>query len=87
MSTAATSTPDPTQYRLPTNLKATHYDIIVKTDLENLTFNGIAKVRYASVLILDPWVHLIYLAFMSMLKHPPLLLIPQISNSEKRTSP
>ena len=51
MSTAAATAPDPKEYRLPTNVKATHYDITIKTDLENLTFNGIAKVRYALVAI------------------------------------
>jgi aminopeptidase 2 len=35
---------DPNQYRLPTNVKAAHYDITIKTDLKGLTFNGIAKV-------------------------------------------
>jgi hypothetical protein len=34
------------QYRLPTNVKATHYDVTIKTDLENLTFQGFVKIRY-----------------------------------------
>lgn len=42
-----------TEHRLPTNVKAAHYDITIKTDLENLTFDGIAKVRYASAAISD----------------------------------
>ncbi|KAF8162999.1 leucyl aminopeptidase [Crassisporium funariophilum] len=33
------------QYRLPTNVKATHYDVTIKTDLEKLTFEGIVKVN------------------------------------------
>ena len=40
-------------YRLPTNVKAAHYDIVIKTDLEKLTFDGIAKVRYASAAMTD----------------------------------
>ena len=52
MSTAA-ATPDPNPYRLPTNVKPAHYDITIKTDLENLTFDGIVKVRYASPAILN----------------------------------
>jgi hypothetical protein len=35
------------QYRLPTNIKATHYDVTIKTDLESLTFEGFVKIRYA----------------------------------------
>jgi hypothetical protein len=46
MSTAAAKTED--QYRLPTNVKATHYDVTVKTDLEGLAFQGLVKIRYAS---------------------------------------
>lgn len=45
----------PNHYRLPTNIKAAHYDITIKTDLKDLTFDGIAKVRYASVAI--PIIH------------------------------
>lgn len=33
-------------YRLPTNVKPTHYDITIKTDLEDLTFQGFVKVEY-----------------------------------------
>lgn len=35
---------DNEQYRLPTDLKPAHYDVTVKTDLENLTFQGIVKI-------------------------------------------
>nr|VWO96865.1 Probable aminopeptidase N PepN (Lysyl aminopeptidase) (LYS-AP) (Alanine aminopeptidase) [Ganoderma boninense] len=35
---------DPTELRLPTDLKPTHYDITVWTDLENNTFEGIVHV-------------------------------------------
>ncbi|KJA27394.1 hypothetical protein HYPSUDRAFT_131428 [Hypholoma sublateritium FD-334 SS-4] len=31
-------------YRLPTNVKPTHYDITIKTDLEDLTFQGFVRV-------------------------------------------
>lgn len=33
-------------YRSPTNVKPTHYDITIKTDLEDLTFQGFVKVEY-----------------------------------------
>jgi len=33
------------QYRLPTNVKPIHYDLLVKTDLEKSTFQGIVKVE------------------------------------------
>lgn len=42
--TAMSTIEDP--YRLPTNVKPTHYDITIKTDLENLTFQGFVKVEY-----------------------------------------
>jgi aminopeptidase 2 len=42
MSTTAPKTED--QYRLPTNVQATHYDVTLKTDLEGLAFQGLVKV-------------------------------------------
>jgi hypothetical protein len=33
------------RYRLPTNVKPTHYDVAIRTDLEELTFNGFIKIR------------------------------------------
>ena len=43
----ATTTPaSGTQFRLPTDVKATHYDITIKTDLEALKFEGLVKVKY-----------------------------------------
>lgn len=42
-------TPDPSkgydEYRLPTDLKPTHYDVTIRTDLEKLTFDGFVKVQ------------------------------------------
>ncbi len=32
--------------RLPLNVKPTHYDVTIKTDLEKLTFEGFTKIRY-----------------------------------------
>ncbi|KAK0197309.1 leucyl aminopeptidase [Armillaria mellea] len=43
MSTVATADPN----RLPTNVKPTHYDVTIRTDLENLTFEGFATIRQA----------------------------------------
>jgi hypothetical protein len=37
--------PDTERYRLPTDVKPTHYDITIHTDLEQLTFNGFVKIR------------------------------------------
>jgi aminopeptidase 2 len=37
---------DASQYRLPTSVKPLHYDVVVKTDLEALKFEGLVKVRY-----------------------------------------
>ncbi|PPQ87694.1 hypothetical protein CVT25_011461 [Psilocybe cyanescens] len=42
MSTTGTGVQD--AYRLPTSVKPIHYDITVKTDLEKLTFEGLAKI-------------------------------------------
>ncbi|KAF8969809.1 leucyl aminopeptidase [Flammula alnicola] len=35
---------DADKYRLPTNVRPTHYDVTIKTDLEELTFQGLVKV-------------------------------------------
>lgn len=35
---------DPSQFRLPTDLKPTHYDLTVRTDLENSKFDGFVEV-------------------------------------------
>lgn len=43
MSTVATADPN----RLPTNVKPSHYDVTIRTDLENLTFEGFAIIRQA----------------------------------------
>ncbi|KAH9942750.1 peptidase family M1-domain-containing protein [Amylocystis lapponica] len=32
-------------YRLPTDVKPTHYDLTIRTDLETLTFDGIVKIH------------------------------------------
>ncbi|THH28050.1 hypothetical protein EUX98_g6135 [Antrodiella citrinella] len=40
-----TVTKDPKEYRLPTNVQPTHYDITVRTDLEKLTFDGFVTVH------------------------------------------
>jgi hypothetical protein len=46
MSTATTkASGHPDQYRLPTNVKPTHYDLTFKTDLDKLEFDGFVQVR------------------------------------------
>ncbi|KAJ8469486.1 hypothetical protein ONZ45_g16876 [Pleurotus djamor] len=43
MASATPTTQD--QYRLPLNLKPTHYEVTIKTDLEKLTFSGFVKAH------------------------------------------
>jgi len=45
---AMTAPGDAEKYRLPTNVRPTHYDVTVKTDLEALTFQGLVKIEYVS---------------------------------------
>ena len=35
-----------TDYRLPTDLKPTHYDLAVRTDLDNVKFDGCIVAQY-----------------------------------------
>ncbi|KAF7777794.1 hypothetical protein Agabi119p4_3866 [Agaricus bisporus var. burnettii] len=35
----------PDEYRLPTNVKPAHYDVTIKTDLENLSFEGFVRIE------------------------------------------
>lgn len=44
MSTAATA-PPVDEYRLPLDVKPVHYDVIIKTDLEQFTFEGVVKIN------------------------------------------
>lgn len=34
------------EYRLPTNVKPIHYDVTIRTDLVNSTFDGFVKIEY-----------------------------------------
>src|SRR6266545_7904832 len=45
---------DHDQYRLPTNVKAKHYDVTIKTDLEGLTFQGLVNIKYVLPFIFIP---------------------------------
>lgn len=37
------------EYRLPLNVKPTHYDLTIRTDLEKLTFDGFVKIEYVRI--------------------------------------
>jgi hypothetical protein len=37
-----------TSYRLPVDVKPTHYDVTIRTDLEEETFQGIVKIELVS---------------------------------------
>lgn len=37
--------PTPDEFRLPTNVKPTHYHLTFKTDLDNFTFQGYGVIE------------------------------------------
>jgi len=41
----STTAKEDEQYRLPTNIKATHYDLVIQTDLEDLRFQAVERIR------------------------------------------
>jgi len=34
------------EYRLPTKVKPTHYDVTIKTDIENQVFEGFVQIEW-----------------------------------------
>ena len=40
--------------RLPTNVKPMHYDLTVRTDLQEFVFEGLVKVRYVNLFSIYP---------------------------------
>lgn len=42
---AAPATKTHDEYRLPLDVKPTHYDLTIRTDLEKLTFDGFVKIQ------------------------------------------
>ena len=50
---------DPQEYRLPTDVAASHYDLTVLTDLENSTFEGVVHIEYVSPATAPPDAHLL----------------------------
>ncbi|EEB98508.1 hypothetical protein MPER_01967, partial [Moniliophthora perniciosa FA553] len=44
MSTTTTQPSAASQYRLPTNVKPSHFDLTIHTDLDKLTFEGFVKI-------------------------------------------
>lgn len=45
MSTKSVSDSEANEYRLPTNVKPTHYDLTIRTDLDKFQFEGFVKIR------------------------------------------
>ena len=45
MSTTPSTTKNPDEYRLPTDVRPTHYDLTIRTDLEKETFDGAVKIE------------------------------------------
>ncbi|KAL1709873.1 hypothetical protein EV121DRAFT_252475 [Schizophyllum commune] len=43
--TMSTAAAEDSKFRLPTNVRPTHYDVTVQTDLEKLTFSGFVKIN------------------------------------------
>ena len=43
--TMSTAAAEDSKFRLPTNVRPTHYDVTVQTDLEKLTFSGFVKIK------------------------------------------
>ena len=41
------------EYRLPPNVKPTHYGLTIRTNLENQTFDGFVDIEYVTNLILS----------------------------------
>ena len=46
MSAPGISTKEGDDYRLPTDVKPTHYSITLCTDLKASTFDGVVKIEY-----------------------------------------
>ncbi|RXW20987.1 hypothetical protein EST38_g4846 [Candolleomyces aberdarensis] len=46
MATPTSSSENQDHYRLPTDVKPTHYDVVIKTDLEASTFQGVVKTSF-----------------------------------------
>lgn len=40
------------EFRLPEDVKPTHYDVTIRTDLEKLTFDGYVKIEYVYYTVL-----------------------------------
>ena len=43
--------PTEVDYRLPTNVKPTHYDLTVRTDITAAKFDGIVTVQYVHCML------------------------------------
>lgn len=44
----------PEEYRLPTDVKPSHYDVTIRTDLEKLKFDGFIVAQYVADIIIRP---------------------------------
>lgn len=47
LSTRMSSSQPATSFRLPTNVKPSHYDLTIVTDLDTLSFEGVVTVKYS----------------------------------------
>lgn len=42
---SASAATAPEDFRLPTTVRPSHYDVTIRTDLEKLTFDGFVKIE------------------------------------------
>lgn len=85
---ASLTTPGtPDEYRLPTNVKPAHYDVTIKTDLENQTFEGFVRIECVFFLSNSQFrVIIVMTVWTSKNQQVGSSSTPQIWISDKRTS-
>jgi hypothetical protein len=68
----------PEEYRLPLDVKPTHYDVTLRTDLNSLTFDGFVKIEYVAFILMIDLALNANTAWISSRKHPKSHLILRI---------